>query len=180
MLLNKTSVIGGILCIVSVGLATQQARPGRTKGTPEDEAAITRYVENFESTWNNHDGNGLFGDRASEIDRINAFGGWIRDPEADARVMRRLLSGPFKQNPHQARTERIRFLTSDVALAVVHITRPTGAPTGSMTALGTRSMHVLVKHEGRWELTGFANVPINPPSGAIREAEGDDVVYSKP
>jgi mannose-6-phosphate isomerase-like protein (cupin superfamily) len=48
------------------------------------------------------------------------------------------------------------------------------------STLGNRLLHILVKNDANWELTGFANVPILPPSGAIREAEGEDVFYSDP
>ena len=179
MSLNRKVVIVPLLCTAWGCLLALNSGSDPRDSTPQhDEAAIRTYVENFGSAWNRHNGDGLFGRRAGEIDRINAFGGWIRDPEADARVMRRLLSGPFRQSPHQVRAERIRLVTPDVALVVIRITRPSGAQSGSMTALGSRSLHVLVKHEGNWELTGFANVPINPPSGAVREAEGDDVFYS--
>ncbi|HEY7307659.1 MAG TPA: hypothetical protein VH601_26280 [Bryobacteraceae bacterium] len=179
MSLNRKVVIIAFLGTACVCLfAFNSGSDPRDGIAQRDEEAIRGYVENFGSAWNRHDGDGLFGRRAGEIDRINAFGGWIRDPEADARVMRRLLYGPFRQSLHQVRAERVRLVTSDIALVVIRITRPSGAQSGSMTALGSRSLHVLVKHEGKWELTGFANVPINPPNGAVREAEGDDVFYS--
>jgi uncharacterized protein (TIGR02246 family) len=156
-------------------LASAEMAPG----SPEDEAAVRKYVENFDSAWNSHDGDSLFGKKAKQIDRINAFGGWIRNPDADERVMRRLFVGPFGQSKHKIVAERIRFLTKDVALVVIHMTRiSVGPAAGAASSLGNRSLHVLVKHEGNWELEGFANVPILPPSGAIKEAEGDDVFYT--
>jgi uncharacterized protein (TIGR02246 family) len=150
-------------------------------GSPDDEAAVRKYVENFDYAWNRHDADSLFGKRAKQIDRINAFGGWIRDPDADTRVMHRLFAGPFGQSKHKIVAERIRFLTPNVALIVIHMTRiSVGPAAGPASDSGNRSLHVLVKHEGNWELEGFANVPITPPSGAIREAEGDDVFYTDP
>jgi hypothetical protein len=68
-----------------------------------------------------------------------------------------------------------------VAVVVIHMVRISVGPTaGSASVQGNRSLHVLVKHEGDWELEAFANVPILPPSGAIKEAEGEDVTYSDP
>jgi hypothetical protein len=90
-------------------------------GSPEDEAAVRKYVENFDHAWNSHDGESLFGKKAQQIDRINAFGGWIRDPDADERVMRRLFAGPFSQSKHKITAERIRFLTPNVSLVVIHM-----------------------------------------------------------
>jgi hypothetical protein len=60
----------------------------------DDEGAVRGYVANFAAAWNRHDAAALFGLRASEIDRINAFGIWISDPSAGERVMTRLFAGP--------------------------------------------------------------------------------------
>jgi hypothetical protein len=95
--------------------------------------------------------------------------------------MQRLFAGPFSQSKHTIVAERIRFLTPDVALVVIRMVRISVGPTaGPASALGNRALHILVKHGGRWELTAFANVPINPPTGAIHDAEGDDVFYADP
>jgi hypothetical protein len=70
-------------------------------------------------------------------------------------------------------------LAGDVSLIVIHMVRiSVGPAAGAASSLGNRSLHVLVKHEGNRELEGFANVPILPPSGAIQEAEGEDVFYT--
>jgi uncharacterized protein (TIGR02246 family) len=146
-----------------------------------DEAAVRAYVENFANSWNRHDADNLFGKRAPHIDRINAIGGWINDPAADERVMRRLFAGPFSQSRHKVAAERIRFLTPDVALIVIHMMRISVGPTaGPASELGNRALHILVKSKGNWELAGFANVPILTPPPGIHDAEGTDVVYAAP
>jgi uncharacterized protein (TIGR02246 family) len=174
---RRATITGGLAAGLLAGLPRSESAWAQTAA---DESAIRKYVENFDAAWNRHDAVGLFGKRAREMDRINAFGGWIRDPEADERVMSRLFAGPFGQNKRKTTAERIRFVTPDVALVVVHVITNAGPSGVKAPSLGDRSLHVLVKHNGEWELTGFANVPIIPPSGAIREAEGDDVFYSDP
>jgi len=149
--------------------------------TPSDEEAVRNYVRTFDAAWNRHDAIGLFGKRAQEIDRINAFGGWIRDPRADERVMSRLFSGPFDRSKNRVTAERVRFLTSDVAIVIIHMVRlSVGPQAGPASKLGNRALHVLVKRHGHWELTAFANVPIIDPPNEIREAEGPDVLYGDP
>lgn len=178
---RRTIIAGGLATVFVGALAVPEADSASVQPVPAsqaEEAAVRKYVENFESAWNRHDAVTLFGMRASEIDRINAFGGWIRDPSADERVMTRLFAGPFGQSKHKITAERIRFLTPDVALVIIHMV--VGSTAGPASSLGARSLHVLVKHRGNWELTGFANVPILSPPEAIREAEGTDVLYADP
>jgi uncharacterized protein (TIGR02246 family) len=179
---RRATIIGGVAAAILGGLTVSESAFGEgSPGSQEDEAAIRRYVENFDRAWNAHDPDALFGKRAKQIDRINAFGGWIKTPEADERVMRRLFAGPFGQSKHKIQAERIRFLTPNVAIVVIHMVRiSVGATAGPASDRGNRSIHVLVKHEGDWELEAFANVPILPPSGAVKEAEGEDVTYSDP
>lgn len=148
---------------------------------PSDEEAVRNYVRTFDAAFNRHDGIGLFGKRAQQIDRINAFGGWIRDPRADERVMGRLFAGPFDQSKNRVTAERVRFLTYDVAIVIIHMVRLSAGPqAGTVSRLGNRALHVLVKRHGQWELTAFANVPIIDPPHEIREAEGPDVLYADP
>ena len=178
---RRATISGGLAAAISGRLAMSKLASAQSSpaASAQDLTAVRKYVEDFDYAWNHHEGASLFGKKPKQIDRINAFGGWIRDPDADERVMRRLFAGPFSQSKHKITAERIRFLTPDVALVVIHVVRISVGPTaGAASALGNRSLHVLVKHEGRWELEGFANVPIIPPSGAIKEAEGDDVFYT--
>jgi uncharacterized protein (TIGR02246 family) len=146
-----------------------------------DEDAVKAYVANFAAAWDRHDADALFGKRGPQIDRINAFGGWIKDPAADERVMRRLFAGPFSQSKHKIATEKIRFLTPTVAIAIIHMVRiHVGPDAGTASELGNRALHVLVKAREGWQLAAFANVPILPPAGAIAKAEGQDVIYADP
>lgn len=173
-------------CLMSVcaieALATSNPIKAQSVQVSEaDESAVRAYVENFANSWNRHDADRLFGKRAAQIDRINAIGGWIKDPVADERVMKRLFAGPFSQSKHKVAAERIRFLTPDVALIVIHMMRISVGPTaGPASELGNRALHILVKSKGNWELTAFANVPILTPAPAIHEAEGADVLYAAP
>lgn len=181
-LTRRSAIVKGLMgiCALETSAGFHTASAQELKVGKDDGDAVKVYVANFESAWNRHDPVALFGMRASEIDRINAFGGWIRDPSADERVMTRLFAGPFSHSKYKMTAERIRFLTPDVALVVIHQVRISGPTAWPSSSLGNRSLHVLVKHRGNWELTGFANVPILSPAEAIREAEGTDVLYAVP
>jgi len=113
---RRATITGGLAAAILGGVTVSESASGEGgPGSREDEAALRKYVENFDRAWNGHDADILFGKRAKQIDRINAMGGWIQTPEADQRVMRRLFAGPFSQSKHKIVAERVRFLTSNVA-----------------------------------------------------------------
>jgi hypothetical protein len=91
---RRATITGGLAAAILGGLTVSESAFGEGgPGSQEDEAAVRKYVENFDRAWNGHDPDALFGKRAKQIDRINAMGGWIQTPEADQRVMRRLSLG---------------------------------------------------------------------------------------
>jgi uncharacterized protein (TIGR02246 family) len=169
------------LCSFETLVGLHMASAQELKVGKNDEDDVKAYVANFAAAWDRHDADALFGQRGSQIDRINAFGGWINDPAADERVMRRLFAGPFSQSKHKIAAERIRFLTPTVAIAIIHMVRiHVGPDAGPASDLGNRALHVLVKAREGWQLAAFANVPIITPAEAVRKAEGQDVIYADP
>jgi hypothetical protein len=59
---RRASITGGLAAAIMAGLtAPETAFTQSVPGSPEDEAAVRKYVENFDHPWNRHDADALFG-----------------------------------------------------------------------------------------------------------------------
>jgi uncharacterized protein (TIGR02246 family) len=121
-----------------------------------DQPLIEQAIENWNKAWQTKDSKLASQDYSADADWTNAFG-MKRKGRADIeKVLAEVFALPFVM-AGQSRTveQSVRFIKPDVALVFTRVER-LGQRVASGAELGTRQtshLRVLVKSNGRWEIT---------------------------
>lgn len=134
----------------------------RTDKKTDDETAIRANVEQMENGWNKKSGVEFAKPFAEDSDYVVINGFHIKGRTANAENHQRIFDTIFKNTNLTLEVERIRFPRPDVA--VVHVlgqrnsTQKTDPP--QTAATDARMTMVMLKNNGRWEITAFQNTEI--------------------
>ena len=145
---------------------------GTTLGMAQQHAAdvksINKTLEEFNTSWNNHNFSDIASYTTEDCDWVNVVGMWWQGRDQVKYAHQTFHNGMFKNTPLTTLKTDIRFITPDVA--VVHILNHVGAyyPPDGIDHGGNKagdddniSLLVLVKKQGTWLITTAENVPVN-------------------
>jgi uncharacterized protein (TIGR02246 family) len=140
------SLISVFVAIVTVGLliAAGDPRQAVQGATNEgDEKAIRALLHDLEEKWNRHDMKAFSVWLGENADVVNRFGQWMKGRPAILEHLIGLHESPFRAQleSRSSKTEQVRFLTPDVALA--------HELTEERTGKSVRT-YVLQKRDGQW------------------------------
>jgi uncharacterized protein (TIGR02246 family) len=115
-----------------------------------EDTAIRGVVNRFYEGWNSHDVEKMVSVYSDSIDHVNAFGEWHTGKQTMKEELTKFHAGPAGKNSTKIITiEKIRFIKSDVAVALVR----------QVSTVGNIGTFVLSKVSGKWIVVNFANVP---------------------
>ena len=156
--------------VAAIGALNAQTgrRPAGTSQfqSEQDQTDIRSLLaEGFETYWNSHQpAAAVTPDKCiDDAVFINTTGGWVKGRENFAGMISRLHApgGPFQDHTRRHVVEELRFIRSDVALAVVKTfdIKRAGVPVNGEE---TRGLIVLSKEGGRWKINALENTRIEP------------------
>ncbi len=131
-----------------------------------DEQAIRKVFSASDTAWNAHNAAQLLDAQrtAPDADFINVFGGWVQGRAAFLPVMERLQAGPFHTISRKTIIDKIKFVRSDVAIAIVALQdQPEGGP-----SITTRGTFVLSKEDGHWMVDSMQNTKVADVTEAFK------------
>jgi uncharacterized protein (TIGR02246 family) len=127
-----------------------QAAGTSIEGHSDDVRAIQNILAETDAAWNNHDAAGLAAHSTEDIDHSGVRGNWSRGKsELNAEFA---TVTPRISNTVSGSIERIRFLTPEIAVAIIR--RQYKSATETRNAIGTS---VFQKINGEWLVTAFQN-----------------------
>jgi uncharacterized protein (TIGR02246 family) len=89
----------------------------RSRGTPEDEAAIRKIIADGQDAWNRRDAKALAAHISEDHDHINVDGAWRSGRAETEKAVTAFLA--TKRINNTMSVAKIRFLTPDVAVVVI-------------------------------------------------------------
>ncbi|MDQ2841774.1 MAG: SgcJ/EcaC family oxidoreductase [Acidobacteriota bacterium] len=131
-----------------------------------EEQAIRKVFAASDAAWNAHDATQLLDPErtAPDADFINVFGGWVQGRPAFVPIMERLQAGPFHTTSRKTIVDKIKFVRSDVAIAIVSLEdQPEGRPSTT-----TRGTFVVSKEDGRWIVDSMQNTKVTDVTEAFK------------
>ena len=133
--------------------------PCNAASTDEDVRATVR---TFEKGWNSHDMDIMFQAFTPDADWVNVAGMWWQGLADVKRAHRAYHETIFKGVPYHIEAMKVRFVTTDTAIAVVRWKKGSFLPPdGRRRPEGRDLMSLfLVKREGRWLIAGGQNTTI--------------------
>jgi hypothetical protein len=154
--------------VATIGTLNGQSRGRESEMTrfrnDQDDAAIRLLLaEGYETSWNNHQpAASATPDKCiDDAIFINTTGGWVTGRQNFAEMISRLHApgGPFHDHTRRHLVEELRFIRSDVALAVIKTfdIKRAGVPT---TGEETRGLIILSKENGHWKVNALENTRI--------------------
>jgi uncharacterized protein (TIGR02246 family) len=150
----RTMLLSVILVSALLGYA--QAQHSSAKGSPDAEAEIGTIIAEGADAWNRHDAEAIVAHMSEAHDHINVDGAWRSGKAETEKAVRAFLATTHVNSSRII--ERIRFLTTDVAIAVVRYEYSDGQK--RWQSISTSVFH---KANGRWWNEAFQNTLIQPP-----------------
>ena len=143
-----------LLSVFSFMLVVISMQSLRAESKPEEQA-IRNVFTASDAAWNAHDANQLLNLQrtAPDADFINVFGGWVQGRAAFVPIMERLQAGPFHAISRKTIVDKIKFVRSDVAIAIVTLQDQSEGRRSTTT----RGTFVLSKENGRWIVDSMQN-----------------------
>jgi uncharacterized protein (TIGR02246 family) len=140
-----------------------QRAASRPPGTG-DEQSVRHVVAAYRDAWNRHDARAIGALFAGDIEWINIVGMWWRGSSDVELAHRRIHETIFENTPFEIEACSVRFLTSDIAIAVVTLSMGGFAvPEGGQRPPGKdRLSLVMRKRDGAWTIAHGHNTPIDP------------------
>lgn len=130
--------------------ASAQSSVASAQSHADDVGAIEKILAETSDAWNRHDAQGLAAHSTDDIDHIGVRGNWSNGKAALRAEF--VAVAPRINNTVTGSIERIRFLTPDIALAIIR--REYKSATETRAAIGTS---VFQKINGEWLVTAFQN-----------------------
>lgn len=151
-----------VLIFTAAGIAAQEK--AKTADTSRDETAIRANVEQMVKGWNMKSGAEFAKPFAEDSDYVVINGFHIKGRAANAAGHQRIFDTIYKNSTLAYTVENIRFVRFDVA--VVHVLAMMKMPQGNSTqTFNARITMVMVRNEGKWEITAFQNTAIEQTGG---------------
>lgn len=153
-----------IAIIAAFAVTLFAARPVHAQNA--DLNAVKGIIENWNEGWRTKNSQLACQDYSEDADWTNAFGMTERGREAICKRLAEVFSLPFVMAAQSAvADEAVRFLGSDVAVAITKIAR-TGQKTPSGEELGqrdTRHQRVLFRSGGKWRIVSHLIADVRDP-----------------
>ena len=158
---NITNIIL-VLIFTAAGIAAQEKT--KAADTSKDEAAIRANVGQMVKGWNMKSGAEFAKPFAEDSDYVVINGMRIKGRAANAEGHQQIFDTFYKNSTLAYTVENIRFVRPDVA--VVHVLAMLKLPQGNSTqTFNARITMVMVRNEGKWEITALQNTEIQQPGG---------------
>jgi uncharacterized protein (TIGR02246 family) len=152
----------GMVLAILICAACQMSlvSPSVAAGADED---VRTAVRTFEKGWNSHDMDIMFQAFTPDADWVNVVGMWWQGLADVRRAHRIFHESAFKETPLHLDAIQVRFVTADVAIAVVRWKKGSFTPPdGRLRPEGRDLMSVvLVKQKGRWLIAHGHNTTID-------------------
>jgi uncharacterized protein (TIGR02246 family) len=156
----KTFILSFFMLTTTIGTLAQDHKI--------DEQAINKQIEAFTASWNSHNFSDMQKYTTDDCDWVNVVGMWWKGRKEVQFAHTAFHNGMFRNTPLTTISSKIKFVTSDVAIAYV-VTKigtyypPDGINHGTNKAGDEDNMGTLVfvKKAGTWLLTSGENVTIS-------------------
>jgi uncharacterized protein (TIGR02246 family) len=129
----------------------------------EDEAAVLNAMEALNDAWNNNDANAFADLYTEDATIVTVEGLYCKGREPIRGLMTMLYGGPFKGSKLFNKSEDVKFITPDVAVAISWNAILFGGLTELPPEENRRATWTLAKKDGQWLVSAFQNVFITEP-----------------
>ena len=146
------------LMILTVGFAlTLMVAPAWGQGTPADEAAIRKAMDQFPPAWAKGDAKSLAALYTTDADYVSSTGLMAKGRAEIEKAYVTQFSGVYKGTTLKNATTNVRFLTPDIAIIngtfeVTGLRGPDGKEAPPRKGINTS---ILVKQNGQWLITAL-------------------------